>query len=89
MLQNEGLQSNTPNTRADAEARRQQVLMMLAQESDLQYAMASDDESDPVAALKGAVIRPKIKHSKPLSRADIPRLIKALDCMGAGSCIRR
>jgi hypothetical protein len=30
----------------------------------------------------GAVIWPKIKHSKPLSRADIPRLIKALDCYG-------
>jgi hypothetical protein len=37
----------------------------------------------------GAVIWPKIKHSKPLSRADIPRLIKVLDCYGGWSCIRR
>ena len=39
-------------------------------------------DSDPAAALKGAVTRPKIKHSKPLSRADIPRLINALNAYG-------
>lgn len=38
--------------------------------------------SGGVGAGGGSVIRPKVKHSKPLSGADIPCLIKALDCYG-------
>ncbi len=39
-------------------------------------------DSDPAAALKGAITRPKVKHHKPLSRADIPRFVKALGQYG-------
>ena len=37
---------------------------------------------DPAAALKGAISRPKTEHSKPLTRADITRLVEALDSYG-------
>lgn len=37
---------------------------------------------DPAAALKGAIHRPKVEHNKPLSRADIPRFVKALEAYG-------
>jgi integrase len=39
-------------------------------------------DTDPASALKGAIARPRTKHSRPLSRADIPRFIKALDSNG-------
>ena len=44
------------------------------------YAIATlRAESDPAAALKGALTQPKVTHHKPLSRADIPRLFEAMD----------
>jgi integrase len=36
-------------------------------------------DSDPAAALKDAITRPKTRHRKPLSRADIVRLLQKLD----------
>jgi len=39
-------------------------------------------DADPAAALKGAITRPRTEHSKPLTRADIPRFIEALDSYG-------
>src|SRR5262249_52088958 len=35
-------------------------------------------DGDPTAALRGAITRPKIQHSKPLSREDIPVFLKKL-----------
>lgn len=44
------------------------------------YAVATlRADTDPAAALKGAVHRPKIEHRKPLERDQIGDLIKALD----------
>jgi integrase len=43
------------------------------------YAVATlRADSDPAAALKGAISRPKIAHSKPLSRDQIAAFVKAL-----------
>jgi integrase len=39
-------------------------------------------ETDPAAALKGAIDRPKTKHAKPLSRDQIASFAKALDSYG-------
>ena len=39
-------------------------------------------DADPAAALKGSITRPRTDHSKPLTRADIPRFIAALDSYG-------
>jgi len=39
-------------------------------------------DADPAAALKGAVTRPKVEHNKPLSRAEIPDFLKALESFG-------
>lgn len=39
-------------------------------------------DSDPAAALRGAVTRPKTQHRRPLSRADIPRFMAALNRYG-------
>lgn len=39
-------------------------------------------DSDPAAALKGAIHRPKVQHIQPLSRKDIPDFFKALDNYG-------
>ena len=36
-------------------------------------------DSDPAAALKGAITRPKVKHCKPLSREDLVAFVKALN----------
>ncbi len=36
-------------------------------------------DGDPTVALRGAITRPKIKHHKPLTHGDIPRLLKALE----------
>jgi len=55
----DALQSNTPNAPADAEARRQPMLAMLAQEPGLQYAMTSDDESEPSAVILTLGVRDK------------------------------
>src|SRR5215218_3401136 len=55
----DALQSNTPNAPADAEARRQQMLAMLAHESGLQYAMTSDDEIEPSAVILTLGVRDK------------------------------
>lgn len=35
-------------------------------------------DTDPLYALKGAITRPPVKHSKPLSREDLKQLFKAL-----------
>jgi len=37
---------------------------------------------DPAAALKGAIHRPKVEHSKPLTRKQIPDFLKALETYG-------
>lgn len=47
------------------------------------YAVATlRADSDPAAALKGAIHRPKVKHHKPLSRDQIADFVKALDSYG-------
>lgn len=44
------------------------------------YAVATlRADSDPAAALKGAIHRPKVKHHKPLSRDQIGDFVKALE----------
>ena len=39
-------------------------------------------DSDPAAALKGAITKPKVKHHKPLSRSEIPALLETLGNYG-------
>lgn len=39
-------------------------------------------DTDPAAALKGAIHRPKVEHHKPLSRDQIADFVKALDSYG-------
>ena len=39
-------------------------------------------DTDPAAALRGAIDRPKVEHKKPLSRNDIPDFMKALNSYG-------
>lgn len=47
------------------------------------YAVATlRADGDPAAALKGAITRPKVAHSKPLSREQIAAFVKALDSYG-------
>lgn len=47
------------------------------------YAVATlRADSDPAAALKGAIHRPKVKHHKPLSRDQIADFVKALETYG-------
>ena len=47
------------------------------------YAVATlRADTDPAAALKGAIHRPKIEHRKPLSRDQIADFVKALDSDG-------
>ena len=47
------------------------------------YAAASlRADADPAAALKGVIIRPKIKHNRPLSSKEIPQLVAALQKFG-------
>ncbi len=47
------------------------------------YAVATlRADSDPAAALKGAIHRPKVKHHKPLSRDQIADFVKALESYG-------
>ena len=47
------------------------------------YAVATlRADTDPAAALKGAIKRPKVRHSRPLSRKDIPEFIGALETYG-------
>jgi integrase len=61
------------------------VALLLRQWSStiFRYAVATlRADSDPAAALKGAITRLKTKHRKPLTRADLPRFIKALDSYG-------
>jgi integrase len=61
------------------------VALLLRQWSSaiFRYAVATlRADSDPAAALKGAISRSKTKHRKPLTRADVPRFIKALDSYG-------
>ena len=44
------------------------------------YAVATlRADSDPAAALRGAITRPKVEHRKPLTRAQITAFLKALD----------
>ena len=61
------------------------VALLLRQWSStiFRYAVATlRADSDPAAALKGAITHPKTKHRKPLTQADLPRFIKALDSYG-------
>lgn len=47
------------------------------------YAVATlRADGDPAAALKGAITRPKVVHSKPLSREQVAAFVKALDSYG-------
>ena len=47
------------------------------------YAVATlRADTDPAAALKGAIHRPKVQHSKPLTRKDIPGFLVALEKNG-------
>lgn len=47
------------------------------------YAAASlRADTDPAAALKGAVVRPKIKHNRPLSSKEIPLIVEAMQKFG-------
>jgi integrase len=47
------------------------------------YAVATlRADSDPAAALKKAIHRPKVQHAKPLARSDIPAFMKALEAYG-------
>jgi integrase len=47
------------------------------------YAVATlRADTDPAAALKGAILRPKVEHHKPLSRDQIADFVKALDSYG-------
>lgn len=47
------------------------------------YAVATlRADTDPAAALKGAIHRPKVKHHKPLSRDQISDFVKALESYG-------
>ena len=47
------------------------------------YAVATlRADTDPAAALKGAIHRPKVEHHKPLSRDQIADFVKALDSYG-------
>ena len=47
------------------------------------YAVATlRADADPAAALKGAIHRPKVQHSKPLTRKQIPEFLKALETFG-------
>jgi integrase len=39
-------------------------------------------DADPAAMLKGAIDRPKVKHSQPLTKKDIPKFINALESYG-------
>ena len=39
-------------------------------------------DTDPAAALKGAIRRPKVQHSKPLASSEIPNFFKALEKYG-------
>ncbi|WP_316672904.1 phage integrase central domain-containing protein [uncultured Tolumonas sp.] len=61
------------------------VALLLRQWSSaiFRYAVATlRADSDPAAALIGAIHRPKVKHHKPLSRQDIADLAKAIDEFG-------
>ena len=47
------------------------------------YAVATlRADADPAAALKGAIHRQKVQHSKPLTRKQIPDFLKALETFG-------
>lgn len=47
------------------------------------YAVATlRADSDPAAALKGAIHRPRVEHRKPLSREQIADFVKALEAYG-------
>jgi integrase len=47
------------------------------------YAVATlRADTDPAAALKGAIHRPKVEHHKPLSRDQVADFVKALDSYG-------
>lgn len=47
------------------------------------YAVATlRADSDPAAALRGAIHKPKVEHHKPLARKDIPEFINALESYG-------
>ena len=65
------------------EARGAETVALLVRQwasAIFRYAVATlRADADPAAALKGAIHRPKINHRKPLSRADIPRFLKALE----------
>jgi integrase len=54
------------------------------------YAVATlRADSDPAAALKGAIHRPKVEHHKPLSRSQIVDFTKALERYGGYRTLSR
>ena len=69
-----------------AEARgAESVAILIRQWSSSVFGYAASNlrvDADPVAALKGAVTRPKIKHNAPLSAKEIPALMTALGKFG-------
>jgi integrase len=61
------------------------VALMVRQWSSaiFRYAVATlRADTDPAAALKGAIHRPRTKHAKPLSRDQIADFVKAVDAYG-------
>ena len=61
------------------------VALMVRQWSSaiFRYAVATlRADTDPAAALKGAIHRPRTKHAKPLSRNQIADFVKAVDAYG-------
>ena len=61
------------------------VALMVRQWSSaiFRYAVATlRADTDPAAALKGAIHRPRTKHAKPLSRDQIAEFLKAVDAYG-------
>ncbi len=69
-----------------AEARgAESVAILIRQWSSSVFRYAASNlkvDADPVAALKGAVTRPKVKHNAPLSAKEIPALLTALGKFG-------
>ena len=68
------------------EGRGAETVALLARQwasAIFRYAVATlRADTDPAAALKGAIHRPKVEHHKPLSRDQIVDFVKALDCYG-------
>jgi len=70
----------------NAEARGAETIALLVRQwcsAIFRYAVANlQSDADPAAALKGAISRPKVKHSTPLSPKEIPAFMEALGKYG-------